>query len=74
MKLEKRYLDLLKALHKHPGSDASKQNAREHAERRLKGIQKAKGTAPGDRVFPDGKDLSRLIDGTYKGPLRDPTS
>lgn len=70
-KLEKRYIDLLDAIDEHPGSNAAKRNAREHAKERLAGIRTAKETQPGDRVFPDGKDLSRPIDGTYRGPFRD---
>ncbi|MED5550491.1 MAG: hypothetical protein VX529_14145 [Pseudomonadota bacterium] len=58
-KLAGRYRTLLSTIDQHPGSQSAKAGARRQAEQRLEAIEKARATAPGNQVFPDGEELSR---------------
>lgn len=68
-KLKTRYGTLLDGLDQHPGSEAAKANARNHALERLNSIERILDAENGDHIFPDGQDLSHSGPSEFKGPF-----
>ena len=73
-KLETRFDAVLSSLEAHPASGHAKRNAKAHAEKRLDAVRRTLATSPGSPVFPDGPDLSKVLDRPFRGPFADPAS
>jgi hypothetical protein len=58
-KLADRYRMVLASVDRHPGSESAKAKAKAQATSRLAAIEQTIATKAGERVFPDGADLSR---------------
>lgn len=58
-KLADRYRMVLASVDRHPGSESAKAKAKAQATSRLAAIEQAIATEAGEKVFPDGADLSR---------------
>ncbi|KRB81048.1 hypothetical protein [Noviherbaspirillum sp. Root189] len=57
-RLEGKFKAAIETIKSRPTTSLGWKNQMDHAERRLAGVQKLLVTAPGERVFPDGVDLS----------------
>ncbi|WP_194727363.1 hypothetical protein [Noviherbaspirillum malthae] len=58
MRLEGKFKAAIETIKSRPTTSLGWKNQMDHAEKRLAGVQKLLVTAPGQRVFPDGVDLS----------------
>ena len=58
VRLEGKFKIAIETIKARPSSSLGWKNQLNHAEERLSGVQKLLATAPGERVFPDGLDLS----------------
>lgn len=58
-KLAERYRTVLASVDRHPGSEGAKAKAKAQAASRLAAIEQTIETKAGERVFPEGADLSR---------------
>ncbi|HEX7643464.1 MAG TPA: hypothetical protein VF472_14755 [Burkholderiaceae bacterium] len=58
IRLEGKFKAAIETIKARPSTSLGWRNQLNHAEERLVGVQKLLATAPGERVFPDGLDLS----------------
>jgi hypothetical protein len=58
IRLEGKFKAAIETIKERPSTSLGWKNQLNHAEERLVGVQKLLATAPGERVFPDGLDLS----------------
>lgn len=70
-KTRTRFKGLLNSIDDHPAPPGAKKKMKEQAEERLAGLDKMLATPVGEKVFPDGKDLSRPITTQFSGPFHD---
>lgn len=69
--VRKRFEKVLDAIDDHPAPPAAKEKMKTQAEERLKGIDAMLSTPVGEKVFPDGHDMSLPIKETDRGAFRD---
>lgn len=58
MRLEGKFKGAIEVIRSRPSTSLGWKNQLDHAEKRLAGVQKLLATPPGERVFPEGLDLS----------------
>ena len=63
--------DIIDKNDSHPAPIGAKKKMKEHAVSRLAAIEKMLETPVGEKVFPDGVDLSRPIKTSFRGPFNE---